>query len=235
MKTVNHWLLELPEGARERAFTNLGNVPAYTVGQALRLAFNWASSPEGFEYWEKVCKEIEPERECVGDWVDMFHPHMLAEYSKLARSVDPDRLLDTLGIRADTFYEAITCIWSRLARNTPYRHIWFEFREKCGSTQYCVDKASDIPIPGIREEVLRRMTHQAALCGSYNSAILNGGMNPSHYDLVNISQEIFDLLDHYDAEFVTKENINTHVERSKERVREQAKREQLSSSTDLPF
>lgn len=57
MKTVREWLNELPDGYRERALANYDDAypaPQPNIYEGLGMAFDWKSSPEGEEFWEKV-------------------------------------------------------------------------------------------------------------------------------------------------------------------------------------
>lgn len=58
MKKVKDWLNELPEPRRSQALKNMdkvnGEIETDSVKEALFIAFSWALSPEGFEYWDSI-------------------------------------------------------------------------------------------------------------------------------------------------------------------------------------
>lgn len=60
--TIKQYLEQLKEPERTQALNNLVPVMADKevpgLVEALAVAFYWESSPEGFAYWEKVCKSI---------------------------------------------------------------------------------------------------------------------------------------------------------------------------------
>jgi hypothetical protein len=62
MKTIREHLDDLPEPARSEALANawwedLDNKYEQQA-RALRMAFNWSRSPQGYDYWSKVCQSI---------------------------------------------------------------------------------------------------------------------------------------------------------------------------------
>jgi len=58
--TIRGWLETLPDGYRERALANMvasgrqGETEASDLAIAIAYAFNWASSPEGHEFWSTI-------------------------------------------------------------------------------------------------------------------------------------------------------------------------------------
>jgi hypothetical protein len=58
MKTVEQWLNELPKGLRKKAFENLlrdcKDDKETSMASALRKAFGWAHTKEGFEFWLNI-------------------------------------------------------------------------------------------------------------------------------------------------------------------------------------
>jgi len=55
MNTIEQWLSSIPEPARALALKNMwwedkDNIYP-TLQKALRNAFNWSRSPEGYKYW----------------------------------------------------------------------------------------------------------------------------------------------------------------------------------------
>jgi hypothetical protein len=62
MKTVSEYLEQLPEPARARAQANMyqeyGNEWSYSLPAALKRAFIWHRSPEGYSYWYVVYSKL---------------------------------------------------------------------------------------------------------------------------------------------------------------------------------
>lgn len=62
MKTIEEWLMELPEPHRTKAFNNLKPERRYleckSTESALIEAFSWNSSIEGKRYWIDVCVDL---------------------------------------------------------------------------------------------------------------------------------------------------------------------------------
>ena len=58
MKTIKEWFLELPEGVKQKALSNLNqevkDVKVTSFHTALARGFSWKDAPEGFLYWESV-------------------------------------------------------------------------------------------------------------------------------------------------------------------------------------
>ena len=57
-KTIKEWLMELPEGYRERALANMGEhcevAVCKSMKEAINGAFGWDESQEGPDFWVKV-------------------------------------------------------------------------------------------------------------------------------------------------------------------------------------
>lgn len=69
-KTIREWLKELPDEHRTKAQVNyetrMMELPEpetelmySSLSSAVKCAFQWYNSPEGFDYWEKVFNELE--------------------------------------------------------------------------------------------------------------------------------------------------------------------------------
>jgi len=58
MKTIAEWFLELPEGVKQKALSNLNqevkDVKVTSLRTALARGFSWNDAPEGLLYWESV-------------------------------------------------------------------------------------------------------------------------------------------------------------------------------------
>jgi len=58
MKTIAEWFLELPEGVKQKALSNLNqevkDLKVTSLRTALARGFSWNDSPEGLLYWESV-------------------------------------------------------------------------------------------------------------------------------------------------------------------------------------
>jgi NTP pyrophosphatase (non-canonical NTP hydrolase) len=58
MKTIKEWFLELPEGVKQKALSNLNqevkDLKVTSLSTALARGFSWSGSPEGLLYWESV-------------------------------------------------------------------------------------------------------------------------------------------------------------------------------------
>ena len=58
MKTIEEWFLELPEGVKQKALSNLNqevkDLKVTSLRTALARGFSWNDSPEGLLYWESV-------------------------------------------------------------------------------------------------------------------------------------------------------------------------------------
>lgn len=53
--TYPQWLLDLPEDIRERAKVNFDKADKkYYPGESLVSGFQWATTPEGTEFWDYV-------------------------------------------------------------------------------------------------------------------------------------------------------------------------------------
>jgi hypothetical protein len=61
-KTIREWLEELPEPYRSQALANRSErtdpVKADTQADAVGMAFDWGSSPEGGKYWSWLCGRL---------------------------------------------------------------------------------------------------------------------------------------------------------------------------------
>lgn len=61
-KTIKEWLESLPEESRGLAFANAEEGPLQekveSLRRALRAAFIWRHSEEGYEYWNDVCNKL---------------------------------------------------------------------------------------------------------------------------------------------------------------------------------
>ena len=57
-KTIQEWLMELPDGYRERALANMDeedkNMVKESMSDAINNSFLWSESPEGRNFWEQV-------------------------------------------------------------------------------------------------------------------------------------------------------------------------------------
>lgn len=64
-KTVREWLKELPKDVRDSALTNYDkaqnsrhkrdeSIHLKTQKQALKMAFSWRDTKEGFKFWEGI-------------------------------------------------------------------------------------------------------------------------------------------------------------------------------------
>lgn len=62
MKTIEQWLNTLKEPYKTKALNNLLNDckdnKTQTLEEALKLAFTWANSDEGFLYWDELHTKI---------------------------------------------------------------------------------------------------------------------------------------------------------------------------------
>jgi hypothetical protein len=67
MKTLSlrDWLRLLPEEISKAAFVNMasfrhdeGHIIAYSLGEALRQAFDWRRTHEGADYWTRLYREV---------------------------------------------------------------------------------------------------------------------------------------------------------------------------------
>ena len=70
-KTVEQQLYKLPDGFKELALEAMRdqlnddslafrlNLVAKTLSDALCMAFRWMHTPEGFEFWEALCLDIQ--------------------------------------------------------------------------------------------------------------------------------------------------------------------------------
>ena len=58
MKTIAEWFLELPEGVKQKALSNLNqevkDLKVTSLRTALARGFLWNDTPEGLLYWESV-------------------------------------------------------------------------------------------------------------------------------------------------------------------------------------
>jgi len=58
MKTIAEWFLELPEGVKQKALSNLNqevkDLKVTSLRTALARGFLWKDAPEGLLYWESV-------------------------------------------------------------------------------------------------------------------------------------------------------------------------------------
>jgi len=58
MKTIAEWFLELPEGVKQKALSNLNqevkDIKVTSLRTALARGFSWKDAPEGLLYWESV-------------------------------------------------------------------------------------------------------------------------------------------------------------------------------------
>ena len=58
MKTVKEWLFDLNEPYKSQSFLNAPpntlNTPVASMSEALRMAFWWACTEQGYEYWSKL-------------------------------------------------------------------------------------------------------------------------------------------------------------------------------------
>lgn len=58
MKTIEEWFLELPEGVKQKALSNLNqevkDLKVTSLRTALARGFSWNDAPEGLLYWESV-------------------------------------------------------------------------------------------------------------------------------------------------------------------------------------
>jgi len=58
MKTIAEWFLELPEGVKQKALSNLNqevkDLKVTSLRTALARGFSWNDAPEGLLYWESV-------------------------------------------------------------------------------------------------------------------------------------------------------------------------------------
>jgi NTP pyrophosphatase (non-canonical NTP hydrolase) len=58
MKTIKEWFLELPEGVKQKALSNLNqevkDLKVTSFRTALARGFSWKDAPEGLLYWESV-------------------------------------------------------------------------------------------------------------------------------------------------------------------------------------
>ena len=58
MKTIEEWFLELPEGVKQKALSNLNqevkDLKVTSLRTALARGFSWNDTPEGLLYWESV-------------------------------------------------------------------------------------------------------------------------------------------------------------------------------------
>lgn len=59
MKTIRQWLEELPEPYRTQALENIRvkevlGLPELSFEVALRSAFTWDATPQGYDYWLAV-------------------------------------------------------------------------------------------------------------------------------------------------------------------------------------
>lgn len=77
-KTIREWLLELPEPYRSLALKNMfkgdREIDSENEIEALRAAFTWAYSPQGYEYWRNLKKAL----------FDKYHP---SEFKKSNREI----------------------------------------------------------------------------------------------------------------------------------------------------
>lgn len=64
MKTIKEWLETLPEPYREQALNNSKemnitlNSKVERLTSAISFSFIWSNSPEGFDYWWDLIKEL---------------------------------------------------------------------------------------------------------------------------------------------------------------------------------
>ena len=59
MKTIRQWLEELPDPYRTQALENIRvkevlDLPELSFSVALRSAFTWDATPQGYDYWSAV-------------------------------------------------------------------------------------------------------------------------------------------------------------------------------------
>ena len=61
-KMVKEWLRQLPEEVQGQAFLNLKSAvadePCKTLSSALRVAFPWGDSNEGWEFWKNISEGV---------------------------------------------------------------------------------------------------------------------------------------------------------------------------------
>lgn len=77
-KTILEWLNEFPEPYRSQALANAAKadllcVKADTQADAISMAFDWNSSPEGGKYWSWLCGRLK-----TGETVDL--PSLVRTY-----------------------------------------------------------------------------------------------------------------------------------------------------------
>jgi hypothetical protein len=60
-KTIREWLEELPEPQRSCAIENCNvdmDIKEVSLSKAVKVAFFWGDSPQGFHYWINICNDI---------------------------------------------------------------------------------------------------------------------------------------------------------------------------------
>lgn len=61
-KTIKEWLEELDEPYRTQALNNMdiedSEVDAYSLCEAVGIAFYWYDSPEGHDYWDELSEQL---------------------------------------------------------------------------------------------------------------------------------------------------------------------------------
>ena len=131
MKTALEWLKEAKKNGHpwaDAALKNYDHVHATeqpdpdTLSQAVNFAFNWFNAPEGYDFWQKVCRSVAPASSLSGlvdrftelkaavdtpdDFSSLREPHRstVIEAIKASRKEELEevkgRILEVLGIEA---------------------------------------------------------------------------------------------------------------------------------------